>query len=263
MKGDIDLRDTETKTFSDDAGSWAGRIWLDGFTYNRFADCPTDWKSRLDWLNRQPEDHLGKDFRPQPWAQLIKALRQMGHDEDARMIAIERARAIERKETRRPVKLWYRFLGATVGYGYRPWRPLIWSAGFLLVGWLVFWTAADMGYMAPRDGTVITYLTEHPDAEVPVFYPEYSAFMYALDAYLPVIEFGQISAWEPTANKSRPVATHDPGLDWMTALHTVPVLPESFFRFGGHRIVFWLENFFGWLFVSLFIAGMSGIMKQE
>ena len=37
---------------------------------------------------RQRPSHLGKDFRPQPFEQLIKVLREMGHDADARQIAM-------------------------------------------------------------------------------------------------------------------------------------------------------------------------------
>jgi hypothetical protein len=35
------------------------------------------------------------------------------------------------------------------------------------------------------------------------------------------------------------------------------------FRCGVHRFVYWIEIVGGWIFVSLFIAGMSGIMKKE
>ena len=63
---------------------------LDGFTFERFYECPTDWKSHAEWLKRQTPEHLGlastdgashrSAFRPQPWAQTIKVLRDMGND---------------------------------------------------------------------------------------------------------------------------------------------------------------------------------------
>jgi hypothetical protein len=40
-------------------------------------------------------------------------------------------------------------------------------------------------------------------------------------------------------------------------------LPDAFFAQGWHRVLYWSEEFLGWVFVSLFIAGMSGIMKNE
>jgi hypothetical protein len=37
----------------------------------------------------------------------------------------------------------------------------------------------------------------------------------------------------------------------------------SAFSWGVHRVVYWADEVLGWIFVSLFIAGMSGIMKKE
>jgi hypothetical protein len=34
-------------------------------------------------------------------------------------------------------------------------------------------------------------------------------------------------------------------------------------RNGGPRLIRWMWEGFGWLLVSLFIAGMSGVMKKE
>jgi hypothetical protein len=55
-------------------------LCLDGFTYNHLhIDAPVEWRTRLDWLRSQPPKLLSDDFRPQPWEQLIKVLREMGH----------------------------------------------------------------------------------------------------------------------------------------------------------------------------------------
>jgi len=35
------------------------------------------------------------------------------------------------------------------------------------------------------------------------------------------------------------------------------------FDLGFHRFVYWVEEFLGWVLVSLFVAGMSGVMKKE
>jgi hypothetical protein len=43
--------------------------------------------TRKRWLMRQPPEHLGVSFRPQPFEQLIKVYREMGHDREARAIA--------------------------------------------------------------------------------------------------------------------------------------------------------------------------------
>jgi hypothetical protein len=72
-------------------------ITLDGFTYDRFASvAPTDFRNRLNWLYHQPPEHLRDDFRPQPFEQLIKVLREMGHEGDAQQISIAKLRVKRR-----------------------------------------------------------------------------------------------------------------------------------------------------------------------
>jgi hypothetical protein len=195
FKGDLDLRHAEAVTFTDDESSWPqpGYIILDGFTYERFSESRTDSKTRLDWLNRQPANHLGKAFRPQPWAQFIKVLREMGHEHDAKRIAIERGNLIARNEPRLWMKAWYGFLRIAVGYGYRPVFPLLWSLGFIFAGWIVFGSAAASGFMAARN--------ERP--------AEFATFVYALDAYVPAIALGQESEWQPSIVQSYPVQPND------------------------------------------------------
>jgi hypothetical protein len=59
--------------------------------------------TRKRWLDRQPPDHLGLNFRPQPFRQLIKVYRDMGHDGHAREIAKFKER---RRYRSRFIKLW-------------------------------------------------------------------------------------------------------------------------------------------------------------
>ena len=82
----------------DDEKSWpnAGKLLLDGFVYTRLAGDNTPWrardwrddggehKGRLYWLSLQP------DFHPQPYEQLAKVLRDMGHEREAREVEIAR-----------------------------------------------------------------------------------------------------------------------------------------------------------------------------
>jgi hypothetical protein len=38
---------------------------------------------------------------------------------------------------------------------------------------------------------------------------------------------------------------------------------ETFLKAGGHRVFVWVNEVAGWILVSLFIAGMSGVMRKE
>ncbi len=96
-------------------------ICLDGFTYDRMAgrgDYSTTTRKR--WLDRQLPRHLGLEFRPQPFEQLIKVYREMGHEGDAREIAKFKERRRRRASF---IKLWH-------GWGSRPrgFAPLNWLA---------------------------------------------------------------------------------------------------------------------------------------
>ncbi len=71
-----------------------------------------DAATRKRWLLCQPRHHLGVQFRPQPFEQLIKAYREMGHTGRARDIA-------KFKERRR-----YRSLFIKLWHGWRD-RPKI------------------------------------------------------------------------------------------------------------------------------------------
>jgi hypothetical protein len=289
MEGRLVLAQTTCRTYCDDERSWPdkGKLVLDGFTYQRFHACATDWQTRLKWLQRQPADHLKDRFHPQPWTQAAKVLREMGHDDDARELAMRREIARARSTGLRwHEKLWLGFLRLTIGNGYKPHWALVWSAGFFAIGWLTFAAAANLGFMAPRDGTVLTYLAEDPARHLPPQYARFNAPLYALDVYLPVIELGQDAAWAPSnIQTGLHRATGDGwgveavrlalGHDWTVQGSAKPAqVGNSFwdgaaafaawaFGHGLHRFVYWFTDVMGWIFVSLYIAGMSGVVKRD
>lgn len=268
MNGRLVLSQTRCRTYRDDKTSWpeAGKLVLDGFTYERFDDSETTWIHRKQWLERQKVDHLSNSFRPQPWTQAINVLRAMGHDGEARRLAICRENArLRAKSTGWLRKLRMAFSYVTVGYGYRPWQALVWSTLFVAIGWWIFASAGALGYLSPRDSAVRRVewnrtLSAKPGPELPRTYPPFNGLVYALDAYLPVIEFDQDESWEPSAVKSKSVIHSSP--DWTMVTYT-PSPPEEFFAHGWHRVYFWASQLLGWLFITLFIAGMSGLMKKE
>jgi hypothetical protein len=79
---------------SDDRSAWAKGSTLNGLVYTSLGgNAPTDVASRIAWLKMQSDEHLGedtlkRDFGPQPWKQLQKVLREMGHDADAREVGV-------------------------------------------------------------------------------------------------------------------------------------------------------------------------------
>ena len=114
--------------------------------------------------------------------------------------------------------------------------------------------------MVPRDGSVIVYMAANPRSLLPPRYTEFNSIVYAFDAYLPVIELGQDFAWEPSDVPMR--GAQPPINDGSFAFDLASAAVWSF-SWGLHRFIYWLEEVLGWIFVSLYIAGMSGIMKKE
>jgi hypothetical protein len=246
----------------DDPTTWGGRLALDGFSYARFADgAPTSAPFRLSWLAQQEPAHLGRDFRGQPWRQLIGVLRRMGHEGDAREVAVEREshlRRIGRVSTRAPrplrwlPRLGHRLFGVCAGYGHRPWRLV----ASMLVMWLlcgtVYWIAAERGVMAPTDPLVFNdprhahcklgNWTQCPDlaAEYPAFQP----FAYSLDLLLPLVDLRQEHRWAAAAASVASVRDTDA---WGETA----------------RVLAWLEILFGWAASLTLVAVFAGLFDRD
>lgn len=115
---------------------------------------PLDAKTRLAWLHKG--SNWNGEFTPQPYTQLAKVLRNLGHDNDARQV-LEKRDALLLKSYRKNLRNlsettkstaasrlviksfaaahWLfvdKLMGALTGYGHQPFRSL-WFL-FLLIG---------------------------------------------------------------------------------------------------------------------------------
>ena len=174
----VDLATAHVGSLVDDSASWPeNALILDGFVYDRITAGPTDAAKRIAWLNKQQSRFLNEYFHPQPWEQLIKVLREMGHGRDADEVAIAKQHALRAagkigtRAARTDFRFrWRRWLdarwndlsnfvarrfhdiyGLLAGYGYRPVRILLWVIGLWAVSALAFSTAAENGLMAPTN----------------------------------------------------------------------------------------------------------------
>jgi hypothetical protein len=178
-QGILDLRHARVTHLEDDWLNASYIARLGDFVYETLSPLHSQIACRLDWVAK-----ADGAFRPQPYEQLAAVLRREGHDDDARRVAIAKEHA--RQETLRwPGKLLNRFLGATVGYGYKPGQGIWWLAGLFLIDWFVFTWAKENGHLRA--------LREKSER-----LPEFHVSLYALDHVLPVIELGQRSYWSMT-----------------------------------------------------------------
>lgn len=242
--GGVNLTHASSGQLVDTRDAWpaAGDLILDGFEYGAFAgDAPAGWEDRLRWLKLQGETHLKADFRPQPWEQVVAVLRRMGHDADARKIAIAKQDALLKSGLRSRwwSRLWHGFLGETIKYGYESWRALIWMAVIILIGTVIFRDADRADLIVPAKERV--YLDHRYEATqgkwLPPEYPSFAPLVFAADVFVPILDLHQETHWRPATSKGV----------WGWAV----------------TIFMWFYILLGWVFTTLAVAGLTGLVRQR
>jgi hypothetical protein len=236
---------------------------LDGFTFERIGgNAPTDANTRIAWLMRQRKAHTSTDFRPQPFEQLAKVLAAMGHEDDARKVAMAKQRLMIPVRVRQAVRyakpfvwLLWRLHQFTSGFGYRPIRLILILLALWLAGAAFYDQASEAGVFAPADLRVTT----SPDlvakcganwtrckdlGSLPGFY----ALTYSADVVLPVSDLGQRKVWTPSRR----------GFELSLPFGlTVPIPP------GLTTHIVAIQSFLGSLGALLFGAIITGLIKKD
>ncbi len=229
----LDLRNAKIGVLNDDEKSWPDKenLFLDGFCYENIGyNAPKDAKSRIKWLNRQGD----KWFRPQPYEQLAKVLEKMGHDEDAIKIRIEKEKRITKHGGFNwLIKFGRGVLHWTIGYGYRSQWALYWIVGFILFGFGFFEIGYRMGVIVPMEKDAHILVLEK-GRQLREGYPKFSALIYSIEMFVPVLDLRMAKYWIPDANKKRGTVV---------------------------RWYMWIHIIFGWILTTLLIVGLTGLIK--
>jgi hypothetical protein len=228
--------------WSKDGAYWpvAGKLRLAGFVYGGFggehlATC----QQRLDWVRSQhqkPLSGLPARFGAQPYEQLARVYRQMGHESDARRVAIARRNDLRKYGGLGKLRLtgnW--LLDVTIKHGYQPLR----AVGMLLA---VFFAALLLSWGAQHDAVIVPAKVTsslHPTptaldcrADYPCFYP----LGYAMDLTIPIVKVGQAENWRI-----------DGAAAWGWAF------------VGGT----WVITGLGWAFTTLAVVGYTGLIRKD
>lgn len=128
---------------------------------------------RLVWLRENRDG-----YHPQPYEQLARYYRDLGHDDQARTVLLAKQRH-RRQGLSRIAQAWGYLQDAAVGYGYRPLRALAWLGVLVTVMTGYFWRYP-------------------PRATDPATAPRFEPVIYALDNLVPVLGLGQKSAYVAT-----------------------------------------------------------------
>jgi hypothetical protein len=266
------------KFLSHPKSSWPrpGRLAIDGMSYDKLelwnpehgreAD-PVVWKQ---WLALQlPADGSGDDgFAGQPHEQLITVLRSMGLSEEARELAVDKRRR-EIEVLPRLARWLYKGLLGPISYGHRPWAALKYLTALYVLGVAIFWTGWYAGAIqpAPMDVLVQQHIeTAHPsvyggDAEghqLPAeAYPEFNPFVYSADTFLPFIDLHQEAYWLP---RRQPTPQRPSG---RASLLRFSYWVLDALAANWCRLYLWLHIATGWVLVTITVAGLTGLVKNE
>ncbi|MEL6336499.1 MAG: hypothetical protein AAFQ88_07600 [Pseudomonadota bacterium] len=293
VEGAVDLRAASFKAIYDHRACWPkpGELGLDRCAYGAFVGngVPVSANARIDWLGRQYAKGDGQEFRPQPWEQCAKVLREMGHREDARLILIDKERRLRADAARRGQRGWLlraadRVLDVTIAYGHRPLRALLFLAILWFIGADVFRAAWHMDQFKPNNAFVLRApewvmcdpkLEDGRDmasgkdvarpegwsadtSQLKCFleqpeardFPKFNAGIYAFDVLFPLVDVEQQANWIP-----------DPACAGEAKWSMLPSSRDC--------VGWWAKAFVyvlilaGWGLSLLAVAGFSGLVKSD
>ena len=199
------LTGAEMGTILDDVRTgWpaAGYLDLDGATYSRIRHIGGGdlIAKRIAWLRRQfPDGNPGPaSFRPQPYEELSRVLREHGQSREANAIAVEKIRMRLAARVDRPwARIFPRLLMLVSHYGYSTSRAVASFLVFVLLGTAMYATAL-FAFQQPfvpveHDPAPVTYEFAFGLAELEAENgcPGLDVMHYALDSAMPVIDLGQ------------------------------------------------------------------------
>ena len=285
--GMLDLGGATVKTLNMDEESWQkpASIKLNNFTYQGFSDLEEGANSEYwtHFLEQQPKADLTNKFRPMPFEHLANVLQAIGLDEEAKNIRIERQKRQTQfmakhdpdryyldRQGNKHIKImhfltvfWRKWIMATfIDYGFRPGKAALYLTSLILIGWLVYFSAANKGIMTPTHPLIFkeainggfipqkcadnwVYFPE-PIADkcteaMPSEYSEFQSFIYAADVALPIVNLRMENDWAPR------VVDVKGKRDW----------------FGWWVRTFeWFSIFSGWMLSLLIVSALGGIIRR-
>jgi hypothetical protein len=100
----------------------------------------------------------------------------------------------------------------------------------------------------------------HPNKttrQEPAFYPAFNRWLYALDTFVPIINFGQKDYWAPqvTCNKSGLIRGGGIRLCILGILGKPAIRVLYLYR--------WLHIVAGWVLITLVVTGFTNLVRRE
>ena len=203
------------------------RVELDRLTY---VGVPKLTSDRLipvqDWVRLLR--HGSPDYAAQPYQQLAAGHRALGHEREARQILIaQRDDQLARTDTSWSERLWGRITKVTLGYGYQPWRALLFLAAVVALSCVLAVALGSHGALATTDKT------RHQGQPCTMV----QQVSVGLDLNLPMGTSVARAKCDLTQDSASATAA------WLSA--------------GG-----WVMRVLAWVFAALFIAGFTSAVRK-
>jgi hypothetical protein len=254
----LDLRNAAVLAIVDEERSWPKKenLKLDGLVYARISESAADAKTRLGWLSR-----LNR-FTLQPYQQLAKVLREAGDASGSGQVLFEMEDQLRRQKVRPMyMRFWNWVLRVTIGYGQKSARAFGCLAILTLVGCVLFGCGYLGGAMVPNQKEA--YETFEEKGYPPDYYPQFNPLIYSFEHCFPLVNLGVTDHWAPNfGSATRFPVLHFWGLQRMRDFMIRGVYP---FRWNFPiflRVCFWLQVPLGWGLATLFVAGLTGVVKS-
>ena len=203
-------------------------------------------------------------------------------------------------ETSLVSKGFYWLFNLLAGYGFKPLRALVWAVGIWLLGVPIYQAAYEEGRMAPDNPLVLERYqvtcrtsiqnpnetevnrrrptdTERSDRQSSIYrtqnedkltnkntypgYEEFNAFVYSLDVFIPLMDFGQTSKWRPWSTVENSELC-EKGHIWAQLPTDFKAVVEGAVRRGVLPWVYWFQVFFGWVLSTVVITGLTGLLQR-
>ena len=198
------------------------RLAVDGLSY---PGVPRQISAQ-DWLNLLR--HSTPGYAAQPYQQLAAGYRAAGNERQARKILMaQRDDELARTQTRWPERLWGKITKITLGYGYQPWRALLFLAAVVAISCVLAVALGSHGALTQTSKTTTPGRSCTVVQQVSV----------GLDLNLPVgTSVARVDCDVTTDSASVTAA-------WLT-------------------VVGWVLRLLAWVFAALFIAGFTSAVRK-
>jgi hypothetical protein len=209
---------------------------------------------------------FGSDVRP-GYEQLANVLRNTGLPDEAVKVMIAKNNDNGRQIHGLSQFLWYKLFGPFIGFGYHPFNALYSSLVLITIGWILFRAGREGGIVTPTHKDA--FKEELPE-RISTYYPKFSAFIYSLETFVPLLKLWMSDYWAPNANFSDRFAVliiHAPIVRRFRFRPLTFSFQMRTFRFelpvNGPllRQYLWCHVIAGWTLTTLWFAGLTGLLK--